>query len=168
MVLNVSRSVWETKVGPTKNLASENSIPVIPLLKNVLESRRKRLKAQPQDYMFAGERRGVPLNFHNLENRIIKPALEKSYALKPDEHGKWLPDPSTGVVWKGYHGFRRRLASNLFGLGVNPKIVAAILRHSDVGTTLAWYIQTPDAESRDAMTKLESKFSDLLSGLKIV
>jgi len=164
MVLNVSRSVWETKVGPTKNVASENSIPVIPLLKNVLEARRRRLKAQPQDYIFAGERRGGPLNFHNLENRIIRPALEKSWMKKPDANGKWLPDPSTGIVWKGFHGFRRGLASNLFGLGVNPKIVAAILRHSDVGTTLAWYIQTPDAESREAMQKLEEKFSESTSG----
>jgi integrase len=168
MLLNISRSVWETKVGPTKNQASESSIPVIPLLKAVLDARRRRLNANPQDYIFAGERRGGPLNFHNLENRIIRPALEASMMLKPDEKGKWLPDPSTGIVWKGYHGFRRGLATNLFSLGVNPKIVAAILRHSDVGTTLAWYIQTPDAESREAMRKVEAKYSALLSSAALL
>lgn len=66
MVINVARSVWETKVGPTKTPSSENAIPVIPLLKDVLESRRTRLKPKLEDYMFAGERRGAPLNFHNL------------------------------------------------------------------------------------------------------
>jgi integrase len=163
-LLNVQRSVWETKVGPTKNIASESSIPIIPLAEKVLMARRARLKPKPEDYIFAGERRGTPLNFHNLENRVIKPALEKSWMMKPDAKGKWVPDPTTGIEWKGFHGFRRGLASNLFGLGVNPKIVAAILRHSDVGTTLAWYIQTPEAESREAMGKLEAKFLRLLEG----
>jgi integrase len=163
-ILNVQRSVWETEVGPTKTASSEDSIPIIPLCEKVLIARRARVKAKPEDYIFAGERRGTPLNFHNLQNRVIKPALEKSRMLKPDSNGEWKPDPTTGVVWKGYHGFRRGLASNLFGLGVNPKIVAAILRHSDVGTTLQWYIQTPEAESREAMQKIEEKFSHMLSG----
>jgi integrase len=163
-LLNVSRSVWHSTVGPTKNIASEGSIPFIPLAEKALAARKARLKPGQQDYIFAGERRGTPLNFHNLETRIIKPALRKSWMMKLEANGKWVPDPTTGIEWKGFHGFRRGLASNLFGLGVNPKIVAAILRHSDVGTTLAWYISIPEAESREAMEKLESKFSRLLGG----
>jgi integrase len=163
-LLNVQRSVWESTVGPTKNIASESSIPIIPLAEKFLAARKARLQPGQQDYIFAGERRGTPLNFHNLETRVIKPALRKSWMMKLEANGKWVPDPTTGIEWKGFHGFRRGLASNLFGLGVNPKIVAAILRHSDVGTTLAWYISIPEAESREAMEKLESKFSRLLGG----
>ncbi len=37
---------------------------------------------------------------------------------------------------------------NLFGFGGESELCAAILQHSDVGTTLAWYIQTPEAESK--------------------
>ena len=47
----------------------------------------------------------------------------------------------------------------LFGLGVNPKVIAAILRHSDISTTLQFYIQTPDAESRAALAKLEERIA---------
>ena len=47
----------------------------------------------------------------------------------------------TGIEWKGWHGFRRGLATNLFDLGVHPKLIAAILRHSDVATTMKHYIK---------------------------
>ena len=69
--------------------------------------------------------------------------------------GEWKPDDSTTIRWSGYHGFRRGLASNLLGLGVNPKIIQAILRHSDVTTTLQFYTLVPDEDTRIAMQKLE-------------
>lgn len=157
--LMVERAVWETVVGPTKNTASEAPIPVIPLLAEVLERRRKGLEFQklphgPQDYIFAGQRRGTPLNFANLVNRAIKPALAAHRFWKM-ESGEWVPDDSTSVQWRGYHGFRRGLASNLLGLGVNPKIIQAILRHSDIATTLQFYTLVPDEDTRIAMQKLE-------------
>ena len=81
------------------------------------------------------------------------------------ENGKWVTDPSSGVEWFGYHGFRRGLASNLFELGVNPKVIAAILRHGDVSTTLQYYIQTSDTEARRALEKLEEKIRNAPSGV---
>jgi integrase len=141
-VLNISRSVWGTKVGPTKTAASENSIPVIPLVRGILERRRTRIKPNPTDYIFAGERRGTPLNLHNLLTNTIKPALKEK-----------------DIQWHGFHGFRRGLASNLLGMGANPKLIQAILRHSDITTTLELYAMVPDNEAREAMEKLEAKFS---------
>ena len=64
----------------------------------------------------------------------------------------------SAVRWKGWHALRRGLATNLYALNVNPKVIQAMLRHSDIGTTLAWYVQTPDAEVRGAMDKLEGMF----------
>jgi integrase len=154
--LMISRAVWHTRVGPTKNASSEGSIPVLPLLQDLLTRRRERLRPNDSDYIFAGTRHGRPLDFHNLQNRIIKPAFKKA---------KFMDEP--GVEWLGYHGFRRGLASNLFGLGVNPKVIAAILRHSDISTTLQFYIQTPDRESRTAMEKLEEKIKGMSSGVTI-
>jgi hypothetical protein len=37
---------------------------------------------------------------------------------------------------------------------VKPKVIQAILRHSDIATTLSFYVETSDAESRDALDKL--------------
>ena len=82
------------------------------------------------------------MNLPNLARRMIIPLL----AQHPDAPPKW----------KGWHIFRRSLASNLYSIGVAPKIIQAILRHSDIGTTLSFYVETSEAESRDALDKLTS------------
>jgi integrase len=136
--LRIQRSVWGVSIGPTKNPASDGEIPVLPILAQLLAGRRERVKPEPDDYIFAGERRGQPLDFHNLVNRQIKPSLKNV----------------DGVKWEGFHGFRRGLASNLFAVGVNPKVIAAMLRHQSMAITLQHYIKTPDDEMRKAKEKL--------------
>jgi integrase/recombinase XerD len=139
--LKSCRSVWRTHVGPTKTASSEESVPVLPILKKVLDDHRVRVKGKDQDYIFAGDRRGTPLNLANLAKRVIKPALAKNELEL--------------LKWKGWHAFRRSLATNLYSCGVAPKVIQAILRHSDIGTTLAYYVSTPDAEAREALQKID-------------
>jgi integrase len=146
--LTVQRGVWRTHVGPTKTVESEGTIPVLPLLQSLFENRKARVKPQPSDYIFAGSRRGSPLDLHNMENRIIRPALKT----KP-------------IKWSGFHGFRRGLSTNLFALGVNPKIIAAILRHAGMAMTLKHYTMIPDDEQRAALAKLEYKINNRPSGV---
>jgi integrase len=132
--LNVRRSVWRTHVGPTKTETSgENPVPVIPLVKAALDAHRKTHGGD--GYIFAGERRGTPLHLDNLSRRVIGPALNGG--------------------WKGWHGFRRGLASNLYRLGVPAKIIQDILRHADVSTTETNYIVVDRSETKAAMRKLE-------------
>lgn len=144
--LSIKRNVWRTHVDVPKTIASEAEIPVIPLLAEMLERRKQSLKPESDDYIFAGMKRltrygkkRAPLNLHNLENRIIKPSFGQ---------------PSG---WVGYHGFRRGLSTNLLGLGVEPIIVAAILRQSDVRTTLEHYNQQRDSAKVAAMQRLEAQ-----------
>ncbi len=59
------------------------------------------------------------------------------------------------------------LASNLFSLGVNPKVIQAMLRHGDVSTTLQFYVKTQDSETRQAMEKLEERIKARPSGVLI-
>jgi hypothetical protein len=47
--------------------------------------------------------------------------------------------------WKGWH---------CYALGVKPKVIQAILRHSDIVTTLGFYVETSESESREALDKL--------------
>jgi integrase len=86
-------------------------------------------------YIFAGERRGKPLNLAKLARRVLAPAL--------------------GEMWKSWHGFRRGLGSNLYSLGVPPKVIQEILRHADVTTTQTHYIVVDRSETAKAMQKLE-------------
>jgi integrase len=148
--LMISRAIWHTHLGGTKNPSSENVIPVLPLLADLLRNRQARINPKEHDFIFAGKRRKAALNFHNVETQIIKPTLKNS-----------------AVQWKGFHGFRRGLATNLLELGINPMTIARILRHSDVTTTLAFYAKSRDAESRIAMDKLEEKIRNRKSGVLI-
>jgi integrase len=94
----IEHAVWNTTSGPTKTVCSRGLIPVIPLLSELLTARRERLK-DPQDsaYIFAGPRHGAPMQFRNLMNRKIKPALKGS-----------------AVKCAGLHAFRGGLGTNLF------------------------------------------------------
>ena len=154
--LRIRRSVWRTHVGATKTESSEGSVPVLPILKKVLDAHRIQSKATDDGYIFRGERLGRPLNLANLVRRVIIPALEKERAKIIAELG-----PGGTIInavvpqFKGFHAFRRSLASNLYSCGVSPKIIQAIMRHSDIGTTLAYYVGVPDNEAREALQKIE-------------
>jgi integrase len=161
--------VWRTKEGLPKTESSENTVPVIPILKSFLENYRQYLEGpleeeslgktlKPTDWMFQGERRGTSMNLPNLVRRTIIPLLTRcsvchNYKHKhPKDHEFQLDE--TIPKWKGWKCFRRSLASNLYTLGVKPKIIQAILRHSDLSTTMNFYVETPEAESREALDKL--------------
>jgi integrase len=145
--LTIRRAVWRTHVGDTKNPTSAGSVPVLPILKKILDDHHARViggkkHCGPDDYIFAGERRGAPLNLANMVRRVILPALASN------EEGP--------LEWKGWHAFRRSLATNLHSCGVDPKVAQAILRHSDMKTTLEFYTMVPDADARAALQKIET------------
>jgi len=55
--------------------------------------------------------------------------------------------------WRGWHGFRRGLATNLNALGVDDKTIQAILRHGNVNITMNIYVKSV-AESQVAAMDL--------------
>jgi len=57
--------------------------------------------------------------------------------------------------WQGWHAARRGLGSNLYRLGVPDNVIQRILRHSNVSTTLSYYVKSKPQDAQDAMTKLE-------------
>ena len=78
----------------------------------------------------------------NVADHVIKPAFK-----------------ANGLRWKGWHAYRRGLATNLHALGVPDKVIQAILRHEDVSTTQRSYIKTVPQVVTDAMKQLESKMA---------
>lgn len=66
------------------------------------------------------------------------------------------PITGLGNKWKGWHAFRRGLATNLYALGVQPKTIQAIPRHARVETTTHHYVILEQQKAGDAaMRKLE-------------
>jgi integrase len=76
----------------------------------------------------------------NLADRILKPIFK-----------------ANGLKWKGWHAYRRGLATNLHELGVPDIVIQAILRHEDVRTTQRSYIKTVPRVVTAAMKRLESQ-----------
>jgi integrase len=136
--------VWQTHVGRTKSEASEAPVPVLEPLRRLLETYRR--DAPGEAYIFAGERRGTPLNLANLARRVIIPALA-----------------TKEIRWKGWHAFRRGLGSNLHELGVDPMLIQTTLRHSDVRTTMEFYVVANNEKAREAMAKLDEALGSELS-----
>ena len=63
---------------------------------------------------------------------------------------------SLGLAWYGWHGFRRGIASNLYELGADEKIVQRILRHAKSHVTKDRYIKAFDPAVLAAMKRLEA------------
>jgi integrase len=59
--------------------------------------------------------------------------------------------------WHGWHAARRGLGSNLYRLGVPDKTIQEILRHSNVGVTLAYYVKSAGPDVVAGMQKLEEQ-----------
>jgi len=68
--------------------------------------------------------------------------------------------------WHGFHAGRRGLGSNLYRLGVPEKIIQKILRHSDVATTMTYYVKANDKDTAVAMKKLEEEVARLRAELQ--
>lgn len=135
-LLYVKRSIWRNVVGEPKTEKSKAPVPIIPQVADRLAAHRK-MCVNP----FAGpifvNGLGRPLDLDGLYQRAMREVLQKA-----------------GISWKGWHGFRRGLASNLNRLGVDDSIIQGILRHSTVVTTQNHYIKTVSADSIAAMRRL--------------
>ena len=137
-----------------KTEASEASVPVIKPLRTILDAWKSKAEVTDGCWIFqAGFTRKkdhpdtlldaakmTPLSPANVLRDVVLPALEKAE-----------------IQWRGYHAFRRGLATNLRALGVDDLTIMEILRHSDVGVTRASYIKRVDEKSVEAMDRLEAE-----------
>jgi len=141
-VLHIRRSVWRTHLNDeTKTHEDDEDPGVVPIIKPL----RLLLDAiKPENatgWMFPNTIGGA-LDLDNLADRVIKPVFK-----------------ANGLEWKGWHAYRRGLATNLHELGVPDKVIQAILRHEDVSTTQRSYIKTVPHVVTEAMNQLEARIA---------
>jgi integrase len=141
--LVVNRSVWKNVVNRPKTRASAQAVPVIRQLAEVLNTYRLSMGDPQSGVMFhSGE--GQHMDFDRLAQKIIRPAV---VALR--------------LEWHGWHGLRRGIASNLYGLGANDKVVQRILRHAKPHVTKERYIKAFDPAVLAAMKSMEASLDML-------
>jgi integrase len=129
--LHVAQSIWRGIVSDPKTRKSRAAVPVIEPLTRLLERHRAETGNPTSGWIFTQ-------NFEYLARRVIRPVLQHA-----------------GLKWHGWHAFRRGLATNLYRLGVPDKTIQAILRHSNLSTTMNVYVKTVSADSTTAMAHLE-------------
>lgn len=136
--ITVRRSVWKTVVNEPKTTASRQAVPVIPVLATILGEYRASMQNPKTGVMFHSGN-GESMDMDKLAQRVIRPAVEAS-----------------GLPWYGWHGFRRGIASNLYELGANEKIVQRILRHAKPHVTKDRYIKAFDPAVVEAMQRMQA------------
>lgn len=142
--IRVEQTAWRRHINEPKTTASKAPVPVLPLLKKILDTHLA--TAIGKTYIFeAGN--GQPLNLQNLARRVIMPKLKEAE-----------------IEWHGWHAFRRGLATNLYRLGVPERTIQAVLRHANVVTTLRFYVRPSTADARAAMNRLEEVWGEIVAG----
>lgn len=165
--LRVERSIWHGIVGKPKTKASVAVIPVAQPLQVALETHRKKLGifADPELPIFQSTIH-TPVDLANVANRLIKPAIEKCVHCKkgraehnPDSHPFKL-DKSM-PRWKGWHAFRRGLATALHQLGVPDIEIQALLRHESIDVTQNSYIKSDPESQVTAVSRVADAMAEL-------
>jgi integrase len=135
--LNVKRSAWKGFLNQPKTRASSKPVPVIRQLAEILNAYRSSI-GNPQSGVMFHSGAGQHMDFDKLA-RQVRRVVE-----------------SLNVEWYGLHAFRRGIASNLYELGADEKIVQRVLRHARSHVTKDRYIKVFDPAVVAAMKKLEA------------
>jgi integrase len=118
--LHIQRTVWRSKIGATKNEASQAAVTVIEPLRSLLEKLRQQSAAE---YILANGA-GKPLSLDSLSGRVIRPALT-----------------AAGIEWRGYYPGRRGFSSLMTDVSEHVLNTTGHLRHANPATTLGHYTQ---------------------------
>jgi integrase len=148
--LEVRQSVWRNHVGEPKTERSKAPVPLVPQLVARLAAHRRACGNPVSGPIFANGR-GNPISLDALYWRQMRDVLRKA-----------------GIPWKGWHGFRRGLASNLNRLGIDDSVIQAILRHSNVAVTQRCYIKTTSQDAIAAMQRLSSRVEEIKSSAHLM
>ena len=159
--LTILSSVVRGKRGDPKTNARRDTVPLIEPLRKMLEIHRLRLGSPQQGVMFPTST-GTPVCLHNLFEDYIQPALNRCVHCghTEDDHRKANHNYSRDAslpVWRGWHAFRRGLATNLHDLGVDDKTIQRVMRHANVAVTQASYIKTMPHQVVSAMASFEAE-----------
>jgi integrase len=147
--LAINRSIWKSEVSLPKTRASRDSVPVIRQLAEILDAYRKSI-GDPETGVVFHSGDGLPINLDVFKRRVVRPALQ-----------------AIRVPWYGWHAFRRGLASNLYAMGAQDKVVQRILRHAKPHVTRDCYIKVFDRTLLEAMERLEAQIEALQQGERI-
>jgi integrase len=136
-LLTVREAVYDGTFGTPKTDAGSRQIPLSgKALQLVVEWKADAKKCEPDALLF-GTRLGTPISPNNVLRRSIFPACDRLGL----PHATWLT-------------FRRTYSSWSHDKGVPGKVIAQLMGHANVDTTLNVYTQVLDGSVRYAVEKI--------------
>ena len=133
-VITVEQAVYDGHFGPPKTRAGERILPLSDAAQALLAAWHQEARStRPDDLVFA-TRTGKPIGPNNVLRRAVFPAC----AALGLPHSTWLT-------------FRRTYSSWSHEKGVPSKVVAQLMGHAKVDTTLTVYTQVMEGSLRAAV-----------------
>lgn len=156
--LAVRRSVWHTFTTDPKTVNAASAVPVIETLSEILTDLRERDGNPPTLPILRG-RNAKPLLLDNLSKRVVIPALKRC-AICGERQSKHKVEHTFKLdesipKWHGWYSLRRGIATSLAGISKDGMASKALLRHSNLATTMRHYIHDVPENTLSAMELLE-------------
>jgi len=139
-LLTVREAVYDGTFSTPKTTAGSRRIPLSNTAQQVIGEWKALAKNTEPEALVFSTRRGKPISPNNVLRRFIFPACEQLQL----PHTTWLT-------------FRRTYSSWSHDKGVPGKVIAQLMGHSNVDTTLNVYTQVLDGSMRDAVEKIGSE-----------
>ena len=136
-VLTVREAVYDGTFGTPKTDAGSRQIPLSETALQLVVEWKALVKSTDPEVLVFGTREGTPISPNNVLRRSIFPACDRLGL----PHATWLT-------------FRRTYSSWSHDKGVPGKVVAQLMGHTNVDTTLNVYTQVLDGSVRDAVEKI--------------
>jgi integrase len=136
-LLTVREAVYDGTFGTPKTDAGSRQIPLSGKALQLLVGWKADAKKCEPDALLFGTRLGTPISPNNVLRRSIFPACDR-----------------LGLPRATWLTFRRTYSSWSHDKGVPGKVVAQLMGHANVDTTLNVYTQVLDGSVRDAVEKI--------------
>jgi integrase len=136
-MLTVREAVYDGTFGTPKTDAGSRQIPLSETALQLLVEWKALVNSADPEVLVFGTREGTPISPNNVLRRSIFPACSRLGL----PHATWLT-------------FRRTYSSWSHDKGVPGKVVAQLMGHTNVDTTLNVYTQVLDGSVRDAVEKV--------------
>ncbi len=140
--LRIREAVYEGTFDEPKTDASVRLIPLPEMAVELLTTWRLRARRTAPDDLIFSTQSGKPISPNNVLRRWVWPACQ-----------------GAGIPRTTWLTFRRTYSSWAHQKGVPPKVLAAIMGHAKVDTTLNVYTQVLDGAAREAADRVGSELA---------
>ena len=132
--IRIDEAVYRNQLGDTKTEGSRAIIPLPAQIEAELALHRQFCpRTEPKDFIFEARYQGRPMDPRSYLRRFLKPAAKQ-----------------IGIEGLTYQSLRRSFATHFQRHG-QPKEAQAVLRHSDISTTLGIYTKLIPESARQAL-----------------